>query len=426
MKNKKRTLTLLCVLVLMVALFTPFAVYAHSGGTDANGGHYSSGGYHYHHGYSAHSHYDMDGDGDIDCPYDFTDATDNNSGGSGGSSGSSGYSGSSSRMYSDGYAAGYNSGVVAGRFEGAQAGYDDGYSKGHTEGYAEGQADGYQAGYSEAETKLTQEYEALMDEKVSQATWTTAVISGLLCALIGWLLAARHFAEGNRRNREKHKAELEALQREKEQLSKSREAFWADNQSLREEIREMKNRAALGQAANLVDVADLPDGIDLISVCLPTKGKIYGNRIYGDYTVYTSANGKKYHARYRCGNATTPIHLFQVPDCLEPCKNCVPTDKYQRAWPDWYARIVSAQTEEVIHKASTSQEGSTVETPPKSSVISKVEYKDGVLQLAFTGGGVYQYFNVPESVYTEMLCAQSWGRFFHEHINGKYPYGVIR
>lgn len=49
---------------------------AHSGGTDSNGGHYNGDEYHYHHGYPAHDHYDMDGDGDIDCPYDFKDNVD--------------------------------------------------------------------------------------------------------------------------------------------------------------------------------------------------------------------------------------------------------------------------------------------------------------------------------------------------------------
>jgi hypothetical protein len=48
-------------------------VYAHPGRTDEAGGHtnHSTGEYHYHHGYSEHQHYDMDGDGIVDCPYDF-------------------------------------------------------------------------------------------------------------------------------------------------------------------------------------------------------------------------------------------------------------------------------------------------------------------------------------------------------------------
>ena len=65
---------LLCIASLSVVSIT---AYAHSGRTDSSGGHWnrSTGEYHYHHGYSAHDHYDMDGDGKIDCPYDFKDKT---------------------------------------------------------------------------------------------------------------------------------------------------------------------------------------------------------------------------------------------------------------------------------------------------------------------------------------------------------------
>jgi len=78
---------LLAFLLAFLLLLSP-NVLAHSGKTDANGGHYdrSTGEYHYHHGYPAHQHYDMDGDGVADCPYDFDDKTDHSS-----------HSGSSSR-----------------------------------------------------------------------------------------------------------------------------------------------------------------------------------------------------------------------------------------------------------------------------------------------------------------------------------------
>ena len=70
--------------LLLFSLIISFAatVYAHQGGTDENGGHtdHSTGEYHYHHGYPAHDHYDIDGDGKIDCPYDFDDKTGHNSG----------------------------------------------------------------------------------------------------------------------------------------------------------------------------------------------------------------------------------------------------------------------------------------------------------------------------------------------------------
>lgn len=78
---------LLAFLLAFLLLLSP-TVLAHSGKTDANGGHYdrSTGEYHYHHGYPAHQHYDMDGDGVVDCPYDFDDKTDHSSRSDSGSS----------------------------------------------------------------------------------------------------------------------------------------------------------------------------------------------------------------------------------------------------------------------------------------------------------------------------------------------------
>lgn len=75
---------LLAVSVISLCALLVISGYAHSGKTDASGGHIdsSTGEYHYHHGYSAHSHYDMDEDGDLDCPYDFDDKTGINSGNS--------------------------------------------------------------------------------------------------------------------------------------------------------------------------------------------------------------------------------------------------------------------------------------------------------------------------------------------------------
>lgn len=75
---KKIVFALFAAFIATLFIITSFA---HSGGTDSQGGHRGSGGYHYHHGYPAHQHYDMDGDGDKDCPYNFDDNTKYNGGG---------------------------------------------------------------------------------------------------------------------------------------------------------------------------------------------------------------------------------------------------------------------------------------------------------------------------------------------------------
>ena len=73
---KKKIIAAIFIFILVNLLLV--IVLGHQGSTDFRGGHYdrSTGEYHYHHGYSAHDHYDMDGDGIIDCPYNFDDKTD--------------------------------------------------------------------------------------------------------------------------------------------------------------------------------------------------------------------------------------------------------------------------------------------------------------------------------------------------------------
>lgn len=57
-----------------------------------------------------------------------------------------------------------------------------------------------------------------------------------------------------------------------------------------------------------------------------------------------------------------------------------------------------------------------------SSAISSVGYdpKGKVLELEFSSGGVYDYFEVPRKVYTALMSAESKGRFIAEEIRGRY------
>ena len=82
----KKCISFLLLVLLCVAI--PCVAFAHSGRTDGDGGHTesSTGEYHWHHGYPAHDHYDMDGNGTIDCPYNFVDHTDHSTGSSSSSS----------------------------------------------------------------------------------------------------------------------------------------------------------------------------------------------------------------------------------------------------------------------------------------------------------------------------------------------------
>jgi KTSC domain len=62
--------------------------------------------------------------------------------------------------------------------------------------------------------------------------------------------------------------------------------------------------------------------------------------------------------------------------------------------------------------------------PVESSTIDSVGFEKNVLEVRFRNGGLYQYLDVPESVLALLMQAGSKGRFFNEHIRGRYP--VVR
>jgi hypothetical protein len=65
--------------------------------------------------------------------------------------------------------------------------------------------------------------------------------------------------------------------------------------------------------------------------------------------------------------------------------------------------------------------------PVTSSVIEEVSYGYDmpVLTIWFRNGLVYRYFDVPESVYEELLTAESKGRYFNANIRDAYEYTEV-
>ncbi len=63
-------------------------------------------------------------------------------------------------------------------------------------------------------------------------------------------------------------------------------------------------------------------------------------------------------------------------------------------------------------------------TPVSSSNLKSVGY-DGLsqtLDIQFRSGHVYQYSNVPYSVYASLLSAPSHGKYFWRAIRGRFRY----
>ena len=65
--------------------------------------------------------------------------------------------------------------------------------------------------------------------------------------------------------------------------------------------------------------------------------------------------------------------------------------------------------------------------PVDSTLIRSVGYDiaSSVLEVEFDAGTVYEYYDVPLSVYSALMEAESKGSYFNDHIKDMYPYAQV-
>lgn len=65
--------------------------------------------------------------------------------------------------------------------------------------------------------------------------------------------------------------------------------------------------------------------------------------------------------------------------------------------------------------------------PVDSSNIAEIGYDpdSATLEVLFNNESLYQYFDVPETVYEEFLAADSKGKYFNANIRNSYRYDKL-
>lgn len=65
--------------------------------------------------------------------------------------------------------------------------------------------------------------------------------------------------------------------------------------------------------------------------------------------------------------------------------------------------------------------------PVTSSSVASVGYDPNTmtLEVEFSNGAVYQYFDVPETLYHDLMGASSVGTYLNQHIKGSYRYAQV-
>jgi hypothetical protein len=95
----------------------------------------------------------------------------------------------------------------------------------------------------------------------------------------------------------------------------------------------------------------------------------------------------------------------------------------RRSWPCGESRTLNRQ---VLSRLST-RRWLLNRVPAQSSNVKEVGYdgKTMTLEIEFNDGGVYQYFDVPETVHAQLMSAASQGKFFSSQIKGVYRYAKV-
>lgn len=65
--------------------------------------------------------------------------------------------------------------------------------------------------------------------------------------------------------------------------------------------------------------------------------------------------------------------------------------------------------------------------PVSSSTILSIGYDSGseTLEIEFRETGVYQYLNVPQFIWEQLMSADSVGKFFNAEIKNAYPFAKV-
>jgi len=78
---------------------------------------------------------------------------------------------------------------------------------------------------------------------------------------------------------------------------------------------------------------------------------------------------------------------------------------------------------------ATAREEAISTSRVRSSALPSVGYDEDqqALEIEFTNGAVYRYFDVPAEVYRGLMAAESHGRYFHQHVRDKtYRYQRLK
>lgn len=103
-------------------------------------------------------------------------------------------------------------------------------------------------------------------------------------------------------------------------------------------------------------------------------------------------------------------------------------ESYERVAASWRAQNPIWTTLRVLRTPLSHEEIESMEREiVDSSTVLSIGYEPttSTLEVEFKNGGLYQYYNVPEPIFQDLMAADSKGKFLHVYIKPAYPYSRV-
>jgi len=103
-------------------------------------------------------------------------------------------------------------------------------------------------------------------------------------------------------------------------------------------------------------------------------------------------------------------------------------ENYERVAASWRSQNPTWSTMRVLRTPLTQEEIEQMDREMvESSNVLSIGYEptSGTLEVEFKSGGIYQYFNVPEPIFKELMASDSKGKFINVYIKPAYPFSRV-
>lgn len=101
-------------------------------------------------------------------------------------------------------------------------------------------------------------------------------------------------------------------------------------------------------------------------------------------------------------------------------------ESYARVASSWRAQNPKWAERKIDRKALAAEEIEAMERElVSSSTIVSIGYEGETLEVEFKNGTVYQYYNVPEVIHSQLMESNSKGAYLNENIRNAFAYSRV-